>query len=109
MFGQTAVSLFPVQNYNFGEKAAQPAKDTSVEARIQRIRQQCAPGCPSASGLFDATIDRRPTAEPARVVRVTKKTARWTFSHPALAYSCCSGVVGITGLVRPQYSGNQQL
>ena len=42
MFGQTAISLFPVQNYNFGEKAAQPAKDTSVEARIQRIRQQCA-------------------------------------------------------------------
>ena len=41
MFGQTAVSLFPVQNYNFGEKAAQPSKDTSVEARIQRIRQQC--------------------------------------------------------------------
>ena len=57
MFGQTAVSLFPVQNYNFGEKAAQPSKDTSVEARIQRIRQQCAclcrpqSACPVASLL----------------------------------------------------------
>ena len=43
VWGQTTVTLFPVQNYNFGEKPPNPSKDTSVEARIQRIQQQCVP------------------------------------------------------------------
>ena len=41
VWGQSAVTLFPLQNYNFGEKPPNPSKDTSVEARIQRIQQQC--------------------------------------------------------------------
>lgn len=41
VWGQSIVTLFPVQNYNFGEKPPNPSKDTSVEARIQRIQQQC--------------------------------------------------------------------
>ena len=55
VWGQSIVTLFPVQNYNFGEKSPNPSKDASVEARIQRIQQQCVARLLSTNAACPAT------------------------------------------------------
>ena len=40
--GQTAVTLYPVGNYNFGVKAPIIDKDATFEEALARMQQKCA-------------------------------------------------------------------
>lgn len=40
--GQTAVTLYPVGNYNFGVKAPIIDKDATIDEALARMQQKCA-------------------------------------------------------------------
>ena len=45
--GQTAVTLYPVGNYNFGVKAPIIDKDATFEEALARMQQKCAASLPT--------------------------------------------------------------
>jgi len=39
-FGQSAVAVYPVTNYNFGQKDSKSGKDATVQDKFSRMQQK---------------------------------------------------------------------